>query len=124
MKIAVVGAGAWGTALACHARRLGHTVGLWAHEAEVVESILRGRENALYLPGVTLPAGIEASSDADAVVRGADVVLLVPPSEHLRRVCALVAPALTPSAVLVVASKGIEEATRSLMSDVVASTLP
>lgn len=124
MKIAVVGAGAWGTALACHARRVGHDVAMWALEPAVVEAIARDHENTPYLPGVKLPRGIVASNDALAVVRDAQVVILVPPSEHLRSTCTRVAPALRPDAVLLVASKGIELGTRKLMSDVVASTLP
>lgn len=124
MKIAVVGGGAWGTALAAHARRLEHDVSLWAREPEVVESIERARENAAFLPGVKLPPGLRVSSDGEAVVRGAEIVILVPPSEHLRAVCTMVRHALGEHAVLAVASKGIEVATRSLMSEVVTAALP
>jgi glycerol-3-phosphate dehydrogenase (NAD(P)+) len=124
MKVAVVGAGAWGTALACHARRVGHDVALWALEPAVVEAAESAHENTPYLPGVKLPRGIVVSNDARAVVEGAQVVLLVPPSEHLRATCARVGPALRPDATLLVASKGIELSTHTLMSDVVASSLP
>lgn len=124
MKIAVVGAGAWGTALACHARRLEHDVALWALEREVVEAAERRRENTPYLAGVPFPPGITVSNDVQEVVHGAPIVILVPPSEHLRATCARVAPALRSDAMLVVASKGIEVATRALMSDVVAAALP
>jgi glycerol-3-phosphate dehydrogenase (NAD(P)+) len=124
MKIAVVGGGAWGTALAAHARRLEHEVALWALEPDVAEAVNARRENTPYLPGVALPSGLRASTDAHAVVRDAQLVVLVPPSEHLGGICARVAPALRADAVLVVASKGIEVATRALMSDVVAAALP
>jgi len=124
MRIAVVGGGAWGTALAAHARRLEHDVTLWSLEPEVTEAVNAKRENTPYLPGVHLPSGIRASTDAHEVVQGAALVVLVPPSEHLRGICARVATALPPGAVLVVASKGIEVATRALMSDVVAAALP
>jgi glycerol-3-phosphate dehydrogenase (NAD(P)+) len=124
LKIAVVGAGAWGTALACHARRTGHDVALWALEPAVVEAVEKGHENTPYLPGVKLPRGLAVSNDAQAVVQGAEMVILVPPSEHLRGTCARVGPALNSGAVLLVASKGIELSTRTLMSDVVASSLP
>jgi glycerol-3-phosphate dehydrogenase (NAD(P)+) len=124
MKIGIIGAGAWGTALACHARRLEHDVALWALEPSVVEAVERSRENTPYLPGVQLPPGLRASTDARDVVRDAAIVILVPPSEHLRATCARVAPELRPDATLVVASKGIEVATRALMSDVVAAALP
>jgi glycerol-3-phosphate dehydrogenase (NAD(P)+) len=124
MRVAVVGAGAWGTALAAHAARVDHAVSLWALEPQVAEDIERRRENTMYLAGVTLPAGIRASTDVPSVVRDADVVVLVPPSEHLRAVSARVAPVLSDRAIVAVASKGIEESTQALMSDVLASTLP
>jgi glycerol-3-phosphate dehydrogenase (NAD(P)+) len=124
MKVAVVGAGAWGTALACHARRAGHDVALWVLEGAVVEACQRDHENTPYLPGVKLPRGIHVSNDAQAVVTAAELVILVPPSEHLRGTCARVGPELRADAVLVVASKGIELSTRTLMSDVVTTSLP
>ncbi len=124
MKVAVVGAGAWGTALACHARRVGHDVAMWALEPSVVEAVQTRRENTPYLPGVALPPGLVASGDMAAVVGDAELVLLVPPSEHLRAICAGVGPHLAPNAVVAVASKGIELSTRTLMSGVVASVLP
>ncbi|HEY8038707.1 MAG TPA: NAD(P)H-dependent glycerol-3-phosphate dehydrogenase [Polyangiaceae bacterium] len=123
MRVAVVGAGAWGTALACHAARLDHAVALWALEPEVAEDVERRRENRTYLAGVTLPA-MRASADVAQVVGDAELVVLVPPSEHLRRVSTAVAPALPGGALVVVATKGIEESTRGLMSDVLAETLP
>lgn len=124
MRVAVVGGGAWGTALACHARRLDHDVALWALEPEVVSAIEATRRNAPYLPDVVLPPGLRASNDVAEVVAGADLVILVPPSEYLRATCARVRPALRSDAILVVASKGIEVATRALMSEVVAAALP
>jgi len=123
-RLAVVGAGAWGTALACHAARLGHTVAMWAREPEVVEEIDGRGTNSLYLPDVSLPAGIRAFSDAAEAVSSAEVVILVPPSKHLRSVSGMLAGALSPEAVLVVASKGIEEESLKLMSEVLAETLP
>jgi glycerol-3-phosphate dehydrogenase (NAD(P)+) len=97
---------------------------MWALEPAVVEAIEGKRENTPFLPGVPLPRGLTVSTDARAVVTGAEIVILVPPSEHLRSICARVAPALRGDAVLAVASKGIEQATKTLMSDVVASALP
>ena len=122
--LAVVGSGAWGTALACHAARLGHTVTMWAHEPEVAEEVTTGHTNSLYLPDVSLPAGIRAFSDAAEAVGGAEVVILVPPSKHLRSVSRLLAGAVSPEAVVVVASKGIEEETLKLMSEVLDETMP
>lgn len=124
MRVAVVGAGAWGTALACHAARLDHDVTLWAVEPEVAHAIESRHENTTFLSGVALPARLRASTDATAVVRDAELVVLVPPSEHLRAVSARVAPAIGPRALVVVASKGIEESTHALLSEVLAATLP
>ena len=123
-RLAVVGSGAWGTALACHAARLGHGVTMWAHEPEVVEEIDTRHSNSLYLPDVSLPEGIRAFSDAAEAVSSAEVVILVPPSKHLRSVSGLLAGAVSPEAVVVVASKGIEEESLKLMSEVLAETMP
>lgn len=123
-KITVVGAGAWGTALACHAARQGHGVRMWAFEPEVAEDVTARHANSVYLPDVELPAAITATPDAAAAVRGADVVLLVPPSSHLRAVSASVAGAVGREALVVVATKGIEEGSLQLMSEVLAETMP
>src|SRR5262249_28824495 len=122
--VAVIGSGAWGTALACHAARRGHGVRMWAFEPEVAEEINARHSNSLYLPDVGLPDGIRASSDPAEVVREADVVTLVPPSTHLRRVATSIAHAIPAGALVVVATKGIEEGTLALMSQVVAETMP
>ncbi|HJQ85810.1 MAG TPA: NAD(P)H-dependent glycerol-3-phosphate dehydrogenase [Candidatus Binatia bacterium] len=122
--VAVIGAGAWGTALACHAARREHDVRLWALEPEVVEEVNARQLNSIYLPDAPLPAGIGAAADPAAVVRGADVVVLVPPSRHLRAVSRSVAPVVPRDALVVVATKGIEEESLALMSDVVAETMP
>lgn len=122
--LAVVGSGAWGTALACHAARLGHTVRMWAYEPEVAEEIDAHHTNSVYLPEISLPEEIRALREAAEAARGADVVILVPPSKHLRSVSQLLAGAVSPEAVVVVASKGIEESTLKLMFEVLAETMP
>jgi glycerol-3-phosphate dehydrogenase (NAD(P)+) len=122
--VAVVGAGAWGTALALHAARLDHRVRLWAHEHAVADAIERSHENPVYLPGILLPSAVRASSDAEEVVRGADLVVLVPPSTHLRAVARTIEPFVAPRALVVVATKGIEEGSLARMPDVVAEALP
>ena len=90
-RIGVIGAGAWGTALAAMARRAGRDVSLWARESEVVESINTRHVNDLFLPDVSLDAGIRATSEYAETV-AADLVLLVAPAQHLRSVCAELAP--------------------------------
>jgi glycerol-3-phosphate dehydrogenase (NAD(P)+) len=122
--VAVIGAGAWGTALAAHAARLGHEVRLWAREREVVEDINQHHENRLLLEGVALPASICASSDPKAVLGGAEVVLLVSPSTFLRAVASSMAPEVPKDARVVIATKGIEIGTNLLMLDVAAAALP
>ena len=90
-RIAVIGAGAWGTALAATAVAAGRRVTLWAHEPEVAAVIARDRRNDAFLPGIDLPAGIAATADLATAVAGADAVLLVVPSQFLRPVCAALA---------------------------------
>jgi glycerol-3-phosphate dehydrogenase (NAD(P)+) len=123
-KIAVIGSGAWGSALACHAAKLGHVVEMWALEPEVVEEINAEHTNSIYLKDLDIPESIRASSDPAEVVSGVEMVMLVPPSKHLRSVSELVADAVPKTAVVVVASKGIEEGTLQLMSEVLAKTMP
>jgi len=123
-KIAVIGGGAWGTALAAHAARREHEVRLWAREPEVVRDVNEKHENTLFLEGVALPKGLRASSDPKEVLEGAEIVIFVPPSAFLRSVAKLVAEHVPPSARVVVATKGIEEGTLLLMTDVVAECLP
>ncbi len=122
--LAIVGSGAWGTALACHSARLGHAVTMWTYEREVAEEINTRHTNSPYLPDVSIPEGVRASSDPAEAVSGAEVVILVPPSKHLRAVSGLLAGAVSREAVVVVASKGIEEETLKLMSEVLAETMP
>src|SRR5437867_672016 len=123
-RFAVVGSGAWGTALACHLARLEHAVTAWAYEPEVAEEIATRHTNSVYLPDVSLPDTIRASADAREVAASGDVVVLVPPSSHLRAVSTLAAPGVRSDALVVVATKGIEERTLKLMSMVLEETMP
>lgn len=123
-RVAVVGGGAWGTALAAHAARLGHETLLWAREADVVTGVNDAHENGLFLPGVKLPTELRASSDVAEVLAGARFVILVPPSQFLRKVAASIAPHVEKGAIVVIASKGIEEGTLALMHDVASEVLP
>lgn len=123
-RIAVVGAGAWGTALAAHASRLGHRVRLWTREAEVAADVNERHENRAFLEGARLPPELTASTDAAHVLEDAEIVLFVPPSQFLRSVAGQLAPWVPPGARVVIASKGIEERTHRLMHDVAAESLP
>jgi glycerol-3-phosphate dehydrogenase (NAD(P)+) len=123
-RIAVVGAGAWGTALAAHAARHDHDVRLWAREPEVVREIEEHNENKLFLEGVQLPKSIAASTEPAKVLEGAELVILVPPSAYLRVVAASMAPVMPKDARIVIATKGIENGSLKLMADVVAEAMP
>ncbi len=123
-RIAVIGAGAWGTALALAARRTGREVAIWAREATVVESINTQHLNPLFLPGVDLDPGIEATGTLALAVAGADAILLVTPAQHLRAMTAELAPHLPAGAPAVICAKGIEAGTGALMTEVAAETMP
>jgi glycerol-3-phosphate dehydrogenase (NAD(P)+) len=123
-KIAVVGGGAWGTALAAHAARLEHDVRLWAREPDVVSDVNERNENRLFLEGVALPKTLRASAAPAEVLEGVEIVILVPPSAFLHNVAGMVAEHLSKSARIVIASKGIDERTLGLMTDVTAAAMP
>ncbi len=122
-RIGIIGAGAWGTALAATLRRAGRDVVLWARESEVADAINTIGENAVYLPGVALDSGIRATTDLAAVV-DAEAILLVAPAQHLRSLCGQLRPLWRPGLPAVICAKGIENATGRLMSEVVAEELP
>jgi len=124
MKCAVIGGGAWGTALANVLAANDHAVALWAREPDVVEDINRHRENHRFLPGVCVRDGVSALGRIDDALGGAELVIYVAPSHALRDVVASGARAVRTDAVLVVASKGIERESLEIMSDVVGDTLP
>jgi glycerol-3-phosphate dehydrogenase (NAD(P)+) len=123
-RIAVIGAGAWGTALAAHAARHDHEVRLWAHEPDVAKDIAEHGENRVFLGGVALPKTIRATSDMKAALDGAELVLLVPPSTFLRRVAGSAAPFVPRDVPVVVATKGIENDSLALMLDVAGQAMP
>lgn len=120
-RIAVIGAGAWGTALAVQAARAGHPVALWARDAARTEAIAAARENARYLPGVPLPDGIAVTNDLAATLDGAAIALLVVPAQALRAVLAAM-PAATPP--LILCCKGVERGTLKLPLEVLAERRP
>ncbi|NYF90322.1 NAD(P)H-dependent glycerol-3-phosphate dehydrogenase [Tunturiibacter empetritectus] len=121
-RIAVLGAGAWGTALALSlARRGGHQILLWSHSPALADQLSEAGENLPYLPGFTLPVDIHVTSDLPRAIFEADILLCVTPSQHLRGVLTHIAPLLTRGQIILSASKGIEETSFLRMSQVVAS---
>ncbi len=123
-KIAVVGAGSWGTALANLLASKGCKVDFWVFEPEVREQILKDRENKVFLPGFVLSENLFPSNDLAKVVSGKDMVLIVVPSHVMRRVSTDMAMFLSTQSIVVCASKGIENETHLTMSGVLAQTLP
>jgi glycerol-3-phosphate dehydrogenase (NAD(P)+) len=123
-RIAVVGAGSWGTTLANLLAKKGHEVRLWSYEEDVTESINERRENSAYLPGVRLDDRLGADSDVRVAVEGAGVVVSVSPSQHVRRVMGEVAGAVPQDALVVSASKGIETRSLETMDEVLEEVLP
>ncbi len=121
-RIAILGAGAWGTALGLSlARRGGHQIVLWSHSVPLAEQLNDIGENLPYLPGFTLPADIHVTSDLPGAIFEADILLCVTPSQHLRGIVGHIAPLLTRDQIILSATKGIEETTFLRMSQVIAS---
>ena len=122
-RIGVIGAGAWGTALAQTAVTAGREVVLWARNPSLAETINAGRENPRYLPGIPLAPALRATGDLGEAA-AADAVLLVTPAQHLRSTLRALRPHLAPETAAVLCSKGIEQKTGKLMTEVVAEALP
>jgi glycerol-3-phosphate dehydrogenase (NAD(P)+) len=124
-RIAVIGAGAWGTALAISlARRGGHQLSLWAHSPEHAAELADTGENKRYLPGFILPLDVRVTPSLDQAIAGADILLCVTPSQALRDVMKQIAPMITAQQVLLSASKGIEEKTFCRMSQIMFEYAP
>ncbi len=123
-SIAVLGAGAWGTALAAVARRAGRDVRLWGRDAAHLHALRAQNENARHLPGVPLPPGLNPAPDRSEALRGVDAVLLVVPSAALRETARTMRPDLPAGIPVALGAKGIERGSGKLLSAVVAEELP
>jgi glycerol-3-phosphate dehydrogenase (NAD(P)+) len=124
LQTAVIGAGAWGTALADLLARNGRAVNLWAYEPDVVEQITTRHENRRFLPGAPLSPAIRATTSLQAALEGARLVCWATPSHLLRGILRRGVAHVGQSATICVASKGIESDTLALMSDVVSEEAP
>src|SRR5271155_5558967 len=123
-KIAIIGAGAWGTALSIVlGRKETHQVWLWAHEKEVCESIVRQRVNEKFLPGQSIPPCVTPSTDLAETLDGAAIVVSVMPSQHCRRLFEQMRSHLQSETILVSATKGLEENSLLRMTEVIAQML-
>jgi glycerol-3-phosphate dehydrogenase (NAD(P)+) len=118
-NIGIVGGGAWGTALACLARRAGRTVALWSRDPAISRAVADGRGNPVYLPGIDLEPGIEAAADIGAL-SACDIVLLACPAQAVRGL----APSIPGRSPVVICAKGIEVGSGLLMPEVLEQVLP
>ena len=123
-RLAVIGAGAWGTALAIAARRAGSDVTLWARKAQLAADINRRHENLLYLPGVALDPAIKTTSDPGAALADADAALLAVPAQFLRGVLGDLRPLVCAGLPILHCAKGIETGTLATMSQIGIELLP
>jgi len=123
-RVAVIGAGAWGTALAIAlGRKGGNAIHLWANEPEVVASITERRINERFLPGFRLPDTIQATNNLDVALAEAEIIVSVMPSQYCRTLFQRMVPALRPETLLVSCTKGLENGTLSRMSEVIEDVL-
>jgi glycerol-3-phosphate dehydrogenase (NAD(P)+) len=125
-RVAILGAGSWGTALAIVLSRTAHAheIWLWARDANQAQSISRFNENRKYLPGIPVPAAIRLTHSMGDALRGASIVVGAMPSAHARNVYTAATGALAANAVVVSATKGLEPRTHARMSEIVAASLP
>lgn len=119
-KIAVFGAGSWGTAFSIVLADGGNDVTIWARREEVAQAINESRENTDYLPGIELPSAVSATHDVEKAAYGADIVILATPSQTLRGNLEEWAPHIPSDAIMVSLMKGVELGTLKRMSEVIA----
>ena len=124
MKVAILGAGAWGTVLALLEAEAGHPVTLWARSESAAAEIEAQRENRRYLPGRKLAPGLTVTADIERAVRGADMIVVAVPSWAVRETLSLARGALAAGAIVCCASKGLEPNTRLTMDAVIAEESP
>lgn len=122
-RVAVIGAGGWGTALAVHLARVGKQVALWARDAELVAELVETRVNRAYLADVVLPESVLPTAELEEALRGASCVVSAVPSHGAREVVRRIRPFLPPEAVVVSATKGLEVETLLRMSEVIEQEL-
>jgi glycerol-3-phosphate dehydrogenase (NAD(P)+) len=123
-KIAVVGAGSWGTTLACLLGEKGYNVNLWVFEEDLVKEIEEKRENVQYLPGVKIPASVKVSNDLKEVVLDSNMIITAVPSQFLRSIAKQFASFVAKNTIVVNVSKGLENESYKRMSQVLEEELP
>ena len=123
MRISVIGAGSWGTAVTWMLGNKGHEVRLWSREAEIADGINAEHRNPVYLPDVVIPDGVFASPDMDEALAGAQAVVMVTPSVGVRETAESMKPHLASETPVVILSKGVEGGTNLLMTEVLEDVL-
>src|SRR5258708_6909987 len=123
-RLAVIGGGAWGSALAAVAARAGAEVVLWARDPDVVAAINQRHENPLFLAGIALDRAIAATGDAAAAIAGAEAALIVVPAQFLRGALTMLAPLMPAGLPLLLCAKGIETGSLMTMSEIAGEILP
>jgi glycerol-3-phosphate dehydrogenase (NAD(P)+) len=124
MKIAVLGAGSWGTTLAVLLANKGHEVALWAHRPEFARALEAERENRRYLKGIQFPPSLHAVADLHDAVRGTSMIVMAVPSQSLRQAASALTGVPMDDKVVVNVSKGIELGSGKRMSEVLLESLP
>ena len=117
-RIAIIGGGSWGTALAVIAARAGHEVRLWSRNAEVLNSINENRVNSRYLKFVEIPSSVAATSELNAALEHAELILFAAPSHAARELFTTISPHLSDSTIIVSVAKGIEIETGKRISEI------
>jgi glycerol-3-phosphate dehydrogenase (NAD(P)+) len=123
-RLAIIGGGAWGTALAMVARRAGSDAIVWARDPMIAASIRERHENPVYLPGIPLDPAIRATSDLGETVAGAEAALIVVPAQFLRDLLVMFGPRLPAALPLLLCAKGIETGSLKTMSELTAELCP
>ena len=123
MRVAVLGAGSWGTTLAIVLAENGHDVALWEFDAALADSLAQKRENQKFLPGVAIPSGVDVTNDLAKALRDTRIVVFVVPSHATRETATRARDSLEANVVVVCATKGLEEGTLSRMSEVLRDEL-
>lgn len=123
-KVAVIGSGSWGTALAVMLQKHGHDVVIWSRRQDAVEQMEKERENKEYLPGVLLPEGLSFTAEREKAVKDAEIIILSVPSKAVRQTAIDFSPYLNSNQVLVNVAKGLEENSLKRLSQVIQECAP
>ena len=123
-QITVIGSGGWGTAIASLLAKNGHNVVLWSYLPEESEALSKDKENKRFLPGVTLPDNISYTASLEEAAKDAEIIVMVTPSQAIKKTAESLAPFVMPGTIIVTASKGLEQETQKRLSEVVSEAIP